>query len=225
MIYVHTQSASALSVRQTEILRYLGYGKAEPDAEVAKRIESIKQEVLGSVSLRACLRLLPVSVAEHSVDFGFFVAESTQLARNLSGCKRVLLFAATLGTEVDRIIGKYSRFAQSSAVIAQAVGTAAVESWCDLLLLDVAKSLEKEGAFLRPRFSPGYGDFQLSHQKDLFSVLDAARKIGVSLTDALLMTPTKSVTAVAGISETDEACALSGCEACLKRKECLYARG
>ena len=49
------------------------------------------------------------------------------------------------------------------------------------------------------RFSPGYGDFDLKYQKDILEYLDANKKIGISLTDSLMMIPTKSITAIIGI--------------------------
>ena len=57
----------------------------------------------------------------------------------------------------------------------------------------------KEGLALRPRFSPGYGDLPLEFQRDFFRILRPQRRIGVTLTDACLMVPSKSVTALVGI--------------------------
>ena len=51
------------------------------------------------------------------------------------------------------------------------------------------------------RYSPGYGDFPLTAQRELLSLLDAPRKVGVSLTDTLLMVPSKSVSAIIGVKE------------------------
>lgn len=225
MIYVHKKNKEDLRLRRSEIYRYLGYGPHAPEENVLRRIESIYIEVMESLAPRACVGLFPVTVTEETVDFGTFSANSVQLSKNLSGCKSVVAFVATIGAETDRIIEKYNRISPASAVVAQAVGTAAVEQWCDDLVLEIAQSMQKEKKYLRPRFSPGYGDFSLTCQIDLLKLLDASRKIGVSLTDACQMVPIKSVSAVAGISETDEACSLSGCELCEKRKECLFARG
>ena len=50
----------------------------------------------------------------------------------------------------------------------------------------------------RPRFSPGYGDFPLTAQRDIFAILDCPKRIGLSLNQSLLLSPTKSVTAVIG---------------------------
>ena len=60
-----------------------------------------------------------------------------------------------------------------------------------------------EGETLVPRYSPGFGDFPLSAQREILSVLDAARAIGVSLTDTLLMVPSKSVSAVIGVKRAN----------------------
>ena len=38
-------------------------------------------------------------------------------------------------------------------------------------------------------------------QKDIFKILDCSKKIGLTLTDSLLMSPTKSVTAIVGIKD------------------------
>ena len=78
--------------------------------------------------------------------------------------------------------------------------------------------------YLRPRFSPGYGDFSLDCQKDIIRALEAEKTVGVTLTDSLLMTPSKSVTAVIGAGRNEFRCELKGCEVCGKT-DCLYRRG
>ena len=88
---------------------------------------------------------------------------------------------------------------------------------------------------LRPRFSPGYGDFPLEYQRELLGVLDAAKRIGLTLTDSLLMAPSKSVTAVIGVYEAADmpgGCGRGedltgrgahGCAGCGK-EDCAYRR-
>ena len=58
-----------------------------------------------------------------------------------------------------------------------------------------------DGETLRPRYSPGYGDLPLAFQQDLFRALDCERRLGLTLTDSLLMVPSKSVTAIIGMKE------------------------
>ena len=80
------------------------------------------------------------------------------------------------------------------------------------------QKMESEGWYLRPRFSPGYGDFSLNHQTEIISVLQCPKKIGLTLTDSLLMAPAKSVTAVIGLSRIKQPCHRHGCEVCEKKR-------
>jgi len=66
---------------------------------------------------------------------------------------------------------------------------------------DKIRATLEPGETLVSRYSPGYGDFPLAAQRELLSLLDAPRKVGVSLTDTLLMVPSKSVSAIIGIKE------------------------
>ena len=83
--------------------------------------------------------------------------------------------------------------------------------------------LAQDKNYLRPRFSPGYGDFSILYQKDVLRMLDAPKKIGLTMTDGYMLTPTKSVTAIIGISNTKEPCHRKGCEECDK-SDCVYRR-
>ena len=140
-------------------------------------------------------RMLPVKTDGAICDFSLFSLPSRDLARALDGCGRAVLFAATVGVGIDRLIARYSRLSPAKALLFQALGAQQVEAVCDAFCAD----LEREtGAPLRQRFSPGYGDLALEVQREVFTILDGKR-IGVSLSESLLMTPSKSVTAFVGI--------------------------
>ncbi|MBR1820913.1 MAG: Vitamin B12 dependent methionine synthase activation subunit, partial [Clostridia bacterium] len=97
---------------------------------------------------------------------------------------------------------------------------AMIEAWSDQVNGELRAEALVRGKRLRPRFSPGYGDFSLDCQPGLFRLLGVQKRIGVTLTDSLLMIPTKSVTAVIGISDgAGEAPA--GCAAC-DRADCDF---
>ena len=86
----------------------------------------------------------------------------------------------------------------SDAFVLQAIGAAAIESWTDEVEDEIRCEL-RDGETLASRYSPGYGDYPLEAQRRLFALLDAPKKIGVSLTDNLIMVPSKSVSAVIGV--------------------------
>jgi hypothetical protein len=109
------------------------------------------------------------------------------------------LFAVTVGTGVDRLLAKTKITSPSTCFAIDNAASAAIEAAVDALC-DRFKNVEQaNGNSLRPRFSAGFGDLVLSFQKDLLFLLDASRKIGLSLTDGCMMVPTKSVTAIMGI--------------------------
>jgi len=58
-------------------------------------------------------------------------------------------------------------------------------------------------------------------QKQLLNVLDTARRIGLTLTPTLLMTPTKSITGIVGIGREDQN---RSCSNCKKYDNCEYRR-
>ena len=101
-----------------------------------------------------------------------------------------------------------------------AIGTERVEAAAD----DTEAMLREEGLILTPRFSPGYGDIPLSVQTDLFRVLDCPRRIGLTLTSSLLMSPAKSVTAFIGVRGSGEALpSASPCSLC-SQTDCTFRR-
>lgn len=192
---VITKSYGAPELSKKQILRYAGVKAA--DEKTCDLLNSVLAEAEGAFIYKVCYMELDLCVSEGISDFGLFKIESHDLAKNLHGCKRVILFAATVGIGIDRLISKYSRTSPAKALLLQALGTERVEALCDLFCEDMK---EEYGAELCPRFSIGYGDTDLSRQRDILNILDAGRKIGISLNESMLMSPTKSVTAFIGIS-------------------------
>lgn len=97
--------------------------------------------------------------------------ESLHLRRHLEGCTAVCLFAATLGPEVDRLLHRASVTDVSRAVMIQACAASLLEVYCDECCAAIAAQTAAEGLTLRPRFSPGYGDFPISCQRALLRAL------------------------------------------------------
>ena len=213
-----------LPVDRKEICRYLGYRGHEADEATKQLVEVCVRELLRVAEPKYVRREYPVKVLkEGTLDLGCFQTNSKNLMKNLGGCGQVLLMAVTLGLEVDRLLMRYGKLNVTKAVVLQAAAAAMIESCCNRLCLEWKTEYEARGRYLRPRYSPGYGDFSLDFQKRILEELYAGRQIGITLTDGCLMVPTKSVTAVIGISETEHFCQVEGCEAC-ENAACLYRR-
>ena len=93
-------------VRRSEVFRYLGYGNRVPDEETGELAEECIKEILRAAEEKICVREFPVTVRDGSLDCGCFQTSSRSLLKNLGGCARVLVMAATLGTGVDRLLLK-----------------------------------------------------------------------------------------------------------------------
>lgn len=202
-----------------EILRYMGCRKA--DEAVNKLIAECVAELKGKLAFKVCYTELPISHKDGLTDLTFMQTKSAGLKKNLGGCDKIVLFAATVGLEIDRLIARYGVVSPVKSVAFQAIGAERIESLCDLFEADVKAKAAEEGRYIRPRFSAGYGDFELSAQKKIFEVLDCQRKIGLALNDSMLMSPSKSVTAIIGISKSPRVNRTARCAACGK-KDCEY---
>lgn len=141
---------------------------------------------------------------------------------HLEGCGKCALMAVTLGAGVDRVIREYESSAMEKAFVADALASAAVEQMCDMAETEIQERLA--GAHFTWRFSPGYGDLPLGIQRDLLDVLNAQKRIGLTVTDSLILIPRKSVTAIIGIADHELTPKTRGCSTCLIREKCEFRK-
>ena len=196
-VFVRTYCAPAFNKK--EIFRYAGVRGDAPE------LDALLREWLGEVETklvyRVCYREFAISRYDSYLDLDFIKTESVGLKKNLLGCESVVLFAATIGMEIDRLIARYSTVSPTKSLLLQAIGAERIESLCDAFCREMGEGKAKIGLKTRPRFSAGYGDFPLETQKQIFAVLDCPRKIGLTLNQSLLMSPSKSVTAIIGVGK------------------------
>ncbi len=221
-VYSHNISSNIIDVSIPEVMRYSG-AQGSLDKNLISMAQRAIDEIRECAAFRACFMLMPVKLSDETVDFSAFCVKSKNLSKNLRGCFGAVIFSLTSGVECDRRIFKYLKTSPSYSIVFNAAATAFVEAYADVLTLEISGRLSEDGFFMRPRFSPGYGDFNILHQKDILGILDARRRTGITLSDNLMMIPSKSITAVAGISKENSGCRINGCELC-EKKECVYRR-
>ena len=197
----------AEEINKQEVYRYLGYrGGARPDEETAKRIDGCIAQIAAAAEPRKAVKRMPLTICpgeEDTLLFGGMRVKSRNLSHHLAGCTEIVVFAATVGIGVDRLIKRASISGMADAAILQAAGAAAVEAVCDQIEEETCNTAAVDGLKARRRFSPGYGDFALNHQPEVLSMVNAAKLTGITLTDGYLMVPSKSVTAVIGLYNED----------------------
>ena len=189
-----------LQIPEREVLRYLGYQMRSVSADDLAMASGHIPSVRAVLSPKACYARFPVRLyPDGIIELPYGRVCSFDLSRNLRGCSEIYMFAATLGIGFDRLLQRTFLRSMADAAVLQAVGAAAAEGLADRLNEDLKLMAQAEGLRLRPRYSPGFGDFGLENQRGFFRVLDPSRHIGLNLKDNCIMAPEKSVTALIGI--------------------------
>ncbi|MDO4796974.1 MAG: vitamin B12 dependent-methionine synthase activation domain-containing protein [Coriobacteriales bacterium] len=203
----------------SELLRYLGYSGQELTPQLEARIDAMEErcrEVArpAFVSRAFGPETLPLELPGNDI------------AEHLRGAVEVLLVAVTLGLGVDRELRRLSLTDPLDQVLFDAAATWAVERETDRVEAQVRADAAKRGLYCSWRFSPGYGDLPLDVQPALLAVLNASRRLGITLTPSNLMVPTKSVTAIIGLHPTPQPGLASSCAVCSLSEFCaLRTRG
>ena len=196
-----------LGFNRNEMLRYLGFRNgALPDAEMQQNIDRLTDELQRVIAPKSVAETYDVTVTESTVSFAGLTIPSRDLAKNLKGIAR---------SQVRKM---------SDALICQAASAAMIEAYCNEIDNGVGAEAAKEGLYTRPRFSPGYGDCPIEVQTDFTRILNTPKKIGLTLTDSLMMMPSKSVTAVIGITPVPTHHHAGGCATCTV-KGCAFREG
>lgn len=220
MTPVQRWSAPLPEVDLREMLRYAAC--RAPDEQVTALAASAAEEGCRVLRPALCWREVPLTVTAHRVDLGFTAFDSQKLAAVLTGCDRAVIFAATMGLELDRLIARHGRLSPARGLMLQALGAERIEALCDSFCDFLAAEYAPCGLVPRQRFSPGYGDLPLENQRAFFDALQCHKEIGLYLNESLLMSPTKSVTAIVGLGRSAD-CSPAGCSAC-EKKDCVMRK-
>ncbi len=189
---------ASVGLSQNETRFRLG-GYAGHDDITDGLIKKCEKTLFSAAAPRWCAVLTEVSYpSEDKVELGFGEIHSRDLYKNLYPCRLAYVFALTLGSGVDRALRRLSKTSEAEFYVFDALSSAYAEDICD----ECERLLKGEGK-TRPRYSPGYGDVALETQRPLLSYINAQRLTGITLSDACLMSPSKSITAIMGVNNED----------------------
>ena len=205
-----------LTVDAAETRRYAGLQRAKDFSE--NMIVEACREALLLIDSKALWQEYDYDAIRQEivVEKERFVLTGRNIGKHLSSCEKVFLLAVTVGDAIENEIdAKFKRGEYAAAILLDAAATAAVEQAADETEKALRRCAAKEGFFLRRRFSPGYGDWSLAAQRDI-THLCCAEEIGIILSEGLMLTPRKSITAVVGLSRTctDEKAKISSAGKC-----------
>ena len=213
-------------LNREEILRYLGYKDSGITPQIEKLLDRCESETLKIIQPKYIYKRFPVTHELSGICVGEtgFVLRGKDIREHLKNCNEIFLLGVTAGIELDRKIRCYMVTEPDIGVVLDSCGIQAVEQIADMAEQEIEACVSSEGYHLTWRFSPGYGDLPLDTQKELVQVLDMHRKIGVSLTGSCLMVPSKSVTAILGISDTKRDKRENKCDFCNNRQKCIFRK-
>jgi len=168
---------------------------------VTRLIDEMLDEGAVLVNPRAAVKTMSIRDKRSAVttfDDTAFVIPSAEMAKLLVDCCKVTLLICTIGDELEQktkalIVQKEL----TRATILDAVASEAVEALTDKVNELVRQEANGEGAKLTRRFSPGYGDWNISEHKNVLAILNA-ETIGVTVNEQHLMQPEKTVSACIG---------------------------
>lgn len=210
----HRQDSLLVNSSIREVLHYLGYSQAEIlnkelsefDPALISQIKSSISEMQKIIKPQSVYGMFDLQITQSEtsenlfkIQFADVCIESKDLARNLNRCSKIIIFASTIGPQVDLLIKKSTVTNSANGVIMQACGAMFIESYVDNLNKLIQTEAMQTGLKAHPRFSPGYGDVDLSVQKDFFRILPCTQRLGLTLMDSCIMAPEKSVTAFIGL--------------------------
>lgn len=188
-----------MNIDKNEVLRYMKILPEQCTPELDQQITQGTEELLGIIRPRYIYREFDCHVEGIHLTVGTMEADSVSLSKHLAPCTKAVLMAATLGHEVDRLLHRLHLTDMGKAVIYQAISVTIIEAYCDDIEAEIVEDAKKRGYQTKWRFSPGYGDFAIEHQRNFFSMLDCPKNTGMTLTDTFMMNPIKSVTAIIGL--------------------------
>lgn len=142
------------------------------------------------------------------------------ISRQLEKADMLCVFLCTAGEGIELWSREETQMGDPlKAYLVDTLGSLIVETAMDRIQLFLEHDLETKGLRITNRYSPGYCNWPVADQFNLFALLPADF-CGVTLTGSALMRPLKSVSGVTGVGaevrKKDYECSI--CD----RKDCIY---
>ena len=211
-----------------EALRYMGCKDGKADKLTLSMLEECEQLVLENCIPRYRYAFFTIQKQENGIVVGntTLLLTGNDISQHLEHCFGIVLLCATISGKIDTLIRTTQLSDMTKALIINSFSGVAIEQLCDKLEEEIHLVIQQKfpQCYTTWRYSPGYGDLPITLQKDILTVLDAPRKIGLCATESMTLTPIKSVTAVIGLSYEPVAPSKRGCSCCNLKNVCPFRK-
>ena len=183
----------------TDALRYMGVPPEGQTEELVRTVYAAFGRLEGYVTPRCVWGRFHIVHFDGGIELEGAYIYSNDIARLTSRSDECIVLAATLGHETDRQITIAQNRNMLDGLALDACASVRIDAYIDQFIRsEIAPGLH-EGEKMTSRFSPGYGDLKMNVTEDIMAILNASKRIGLGVTGSLMMSPVKSVTAIAGL--------------------------
>jgi len=144
------------------------------------------------------------------------------IGSQIKKAEAMAVFACTVGSGIsDLSKSSMENGDMIQGYILDTIGSVAVEKAMDVIQQKLAETESLRGRKITNRFSPGYCDWDIGAQQQLFSLLPK-NFCGIKLTESAMMLPIKSVSGIIGIGKKvkllDYPCKICESRNCFRRR-------
>lgn len=216
-----------LAIDPAEVLRFQGYqrGRDIPTPDVEALLDEALDLGNRLMAPRAVVRWLPCTpLGADRLDLGDAVLVVPGIDAAWGSVEWVAVAICTIGEALEeRATALWAARELPLAMMLDSVGSGAVESLAEHVNDVLCGEGVAHGLRVTNRVSPGYGAWDVADQRLIFQ-LCAGDPVGVALNEACFMTPTKSISLLAGAGRTARVDHyFSQCARCWMR-DCAYRR-
>lgn len=201
-------------INRDEAVRYLGDSGVKMNQAMESLMDQCEEIILSSAKPKYLYKKIDLQ------NSGLVVGDS--IKAHLKGCHEGVIICATLGVDIDKQLRLAQVTDMAKAVVMDSMASVAIEQVCTKLDDIIADEYKEYN--LTWRFSPGYGDYPIELQESFLRLLDSQRKIGLCTNENSILTPTKSVTAIVGLSKEPIEKKRKGCASCNLAKNCKFRK-
>jgi hypothetical protein len=216
-----------LAIDPDEVLRFQGYKKGVdvPTPDVRALFDDALAAGIRVMRPRAVVQWIPVARrGPDALEVAGVTLTIPAIGERWGGVEHVAAAVCTIGDALERRVSELWEARELPlASMLDSVGSGAVESLAEYVNDVLCQQGLAAGLKVTNRISPGYGDWDVAEQTQLFR-LCAGTPVGVTLNTVCVMTPGKSISLLAGAgvaARVDHY--FSQCARCWMR-DCAYRR-
>jgi hypothetical protein len=195
-----------LQIKESTILKSLGVPLKKADSYLKDQILHLTHQCLDICTPAACYAFIAEPLFSASSGVMTLNGRNFQLGKMvLSALKKsseIAIFIGTCGEKVEQFSKQFMKEGHSlEGLIVDLIGSEIAEGVAEKVHRQIEEDVAASGLRATNRYSPGYCNWPVSDQQQLFALMEG-NHCGVSLTPSSLMVPIKSVSGIIGVGES-----------------------